>query len=636
MKGSIAGRSQLPTAMLVLTLLLTSVSFGLLSSQPTHSLLIQIWSEWTVWLVILHAAGAAMLLMLLGRPSGIFAWAVLALCNAWLLSMAWLSHHGELLAFLHTALDSGVRLLLASLWMTVVAGSAAIVTRLISGPAGWWRGRTWVRFWLAATLFVGCLEAGMRALDRIPRQESSQTLVPPEWSPAPSRQLHIAALGGSTMNGAPYTPRIDIPTVFAAAVQSQLSGRHCLVTNLAGNGLSFRQSALRLKELPIRPDIILVYTGHNEFFHDLESSALQAQSTLPALDGYFAWSAAYRRISSIPPLLRGPGSQTYVRPGAILRRPLFSEQELSERLNGFRCQLESIARFCHREGIRTVWFVPASSEGVFEPNRSVERRLWRSRREARIQDRFAVAAAFESNGEWEAAAQVYRSLSDEFSGAADLHFRYGECLAELGQYESAAAAFRRAVDLDGQPAQAGSAYRTAIREIAERHRIPLVDAAQVLRPLTPHGILDRSVIHDNVHPVLQGHFALGLAACNLPEVRRWLGISGADAELDFEQFLSERKIDAAFLATAYERTAWCLETLGDLRSDPSRRSSEATQYRRWADDLRDGTIRPGEAGTEFLSNDSRPGVRFPSPTEELAQGRMRSRSSGVGIRQVSR
>src|SRR5690606_39016834 len=95
---------------------------------------------------------------------------------------------------------------------------------------------------------------------------------------------------------------------------------------------------------------------------------------------------------------------------------------------------------------------------------------------------------------------------------AEIEFWFGVCLREVGQIDAAREWFRRSIDHDGQPASANSAYRAIIADVAGRFGIELIDAAAVLRRVSPPGLLDRHVIHDNVHPTLRGYHALGLAA----------------------------------------------------------------------------------------------------------------------------
>src|SRR5262249_49536291 len=132
------------------------------------------------------------------------------------------------------------------------------------------------------------------------------------------------------------------------------------------------------------------------------------------------------------------------------------------------------------------------------------------------------AADDERKGAWGAAVQHYRSGLRAQPEFAEFHFRAGECLMHLRQFDEARDHFQRALEHDGHPVRATAEYRQAIEETGAAFSIPVVRAEDALRPHSPTGILDRSLFHDNVHPTLRGFFWMGVAGVDVLSESRCL------------------------------------------------------------------------------------------------------------------
>ena len=176
------------------------------------------------------------------------------------------------------------------------------------------------------------------------------------------------------MLGYPYQPKFGIPQVVAAHLRKLYPHCQVVVHNLAGEGLNLRLTLRKLQELKSRPDLLLVYTGHKEFYHDLEEILLTTESPFYVWDRWLSYSPTFcvlNRHLSQKAALRTLKSGTERQ---LIDRHICSPLLYERRLVRFRRQLEQLAEYCRGEGIATLWFVPAGSESAYEPNRSVVRR----------------------------------------------------------------------------------------------------------------------------------------------------------------------------------------------------------------------------------------------------------------------
>jgi tetratricopeptide (TPR) repeat protein len=266
--------------------------------------------------------------------------------------------------------------------------------------------------------------------------------------------------------------------------------------------------------------------------------------------------------------------------------------------------LEQLADYCREKDITAQWFVPASSESGFEPNRSV---LDGDPSRAEIdllEQQYKEALALEQAGEWENAAEIYRRGLEKHPEFAEFHFRLGDCLFQLKDYQTARTHYDQSRDLDGHPVRANADYRKAVTEVAEEHQIPLIDTLALLRSHSPHDLLDRSVFHDNVHPTLKTYYYLGTEAVaqaigrNLFTSR--LGDAAEIAPARYADAVRDAGLVPDDVALAYKRYGDHFKWLGQLRSENSRRLRQGDEYLDRAEKLKAGTIEPGQEGTDPL------------------------------------
>ena len=67
-------------------------------------------------------------------------------------------------------------------------------------------------------------------------------------------------------------------------LQQLYPGRIVKLHNLAIGGQNLRQAINGLHKLETRPDLLLVYSGHNEFYQDMEEILITAESPFHVLD----------------------------------------------------------------------------------------------------------------------------------------------------------------------------------------------------------------------------------------------------------------------------------------------------------------------------------------------------------------
>ncbi len=291
--------------------------------------------------------------------------------------------------------------------------------------------------------------------------------------PPPDSALRVVAIGASTIQGYPHPARLAAPalleSLLAGALDRPVQVLNLGITSLASFAVArVVDDALRSLE----PDLVVVYTGHNEFYGVYGVAALRQGGPSPwtrhlhyrlmrlRLTGLVRWLSAQVRRRPAPDqnLLAAMGSAGPVPSGHPARERAVRQ---------LRSSLEEIAAACRRAGSRLVLCAPAANDAGFMPD--------------------TTAAAGRR-----AAAQMDRARA----------------LAAAGLPEEARRAFAAAREADPAPWRAPPDLVRTVREIAAAHGVSLADAERRLADAAADAATGWDLMVDHVHPTARGHALL--------------------------------------------------------------------------------------------------------------------------------
>jgi tetratricopeptide (TPR) repeat protein len=414
--------------------------------------------------------------------------------------------------------------------------------------------------------------------------------------------LSLVVIGGSTALGYPYDPALSMGQIVAWQLEEATPGRRVLVDIRAKLGQNLEDMHTGLAELRRRPDILIIYSGHNEFLSRFEESrdagdaespqgeVLHALYQLSLHSPFCQWvyeTVRKHRVGGPPPRLARHH---------LIDVPAVTLSERQALLRDFRGRLEAIVDYCERIGAIPVLVIPAANESGFEPNRTVLPAQVRAARRAELTDRFYQARAIERDRPAESIDR-YRSIIAQQPEFAEAHFRLGRLLHRAGRFAEAREHYTRARDLDGWPVRCLSEYAQVYKDLAARHGCILVDGPEVLRKLSRNGILDDDLFHDAHHPTYRGH--LGLSQAILDELfkRQVLGLSSQAAPaIDQARCAAQFQVDARVWAFACSKAATYFKHFAGARYDPTERSAKEARFLKAKQDILTGTVIPDRSG----------------------------------------
>jgi hypothetical protein len=420
---------------------------------------------------------------------------------------------------------------------------------------------------------------------------------------SPADTFHVVVIGGSSALGEPYRPWLSLGQILTWQLEQALPGRRFDLTILARLGASLADMHADLQGLRRKPDLLVIFSGHNEFvarYEEERDIALNEEPASPWLDAVYRASLASpfcrltymvvsrNRLDGPPPLLSRH---------RLIDPPQCSPSEYAQVRADFGRRLEAIAAWCDQIGGLPLLVIPPSNEGGLDPSRSVLPPT------VGPQERQAVARQMSEaeNREPAQAQAVYGDILRRHPGFAEAHFRLARLLERSGDVSGANRHYIAARDGDGLPIRCTSDFQHAYREVARRHPSAiLIDGPAVLRATTSHGILNDERIQDAHHPTLTGYVALADAALKALHARRAFGWNGpAPAALDPARCAEHFGMDAEKWATVCQRSSVHYARIARYRFDPSLRLSRSNAYAEAARRIAQG-LAPEKAGVTGL------------------------------------
>jgi hypothetical protein len=363
----------------------------------------------------------------------------------------------------------------------------------------------------------------------------------------------IFALGGSTTQGEPYGP----PTAFPEwlRINLELSDPQNSYEVINGGGLSYasyRVLPIVREVLGYDPDLILVYTGQNEF---LEARELSGWRKVPdSIARIGSTATQLRTIQWIRSLIESEASRGTTAPATRLQSEVDAlldyqgglakyertQLEHSSITASFRWNIEQMILACRHHQIPVVFIVPTVNlkdcpPFKYEINPQLDREslskigsLWLHVESAQSDPDRAFKSALE-----------ILAIDPEHAGA---HYYVGQQFLAAHDWETAKKHLLAAKEFDVCPLRATAAIQNTVREVCELQNVPIIDADILFQSKSPNQIVGREWLIDHIHPSIEGHQVLGEAICEKLRDDGWLrprGPISADARtLAYRQHLS--------------------------------------------------------------------------------------------------
>jgi len=339
----------------------------------------------------------------------------------------------------------------------------------------------------------------------------------------PAGAFRAFVVGGSSAAGFPYPPEYAFSAWLGRRLRAALPGTPIEVVNAALSGYGSRRELVIVRELArYQPDLLIVYSGHNEWAESRYYSRLiDMDPRLFRLRERLFTTRLFTVVSRLRPfgdpdpeeavqrLLRDQ-NQEFVEMFAVFSRRVqgsdyASAAQLRQRDLLFRLNLEEIVHAASSAGARVMLLTVSQNFADWPPGASTHRSGFSGAEEAGWQAAFEAGERAAAAGACVPAIEAYEralEIDDEF---ADLHYRIAACHRALGRMEAARQHYRRASDLDRVPHGAPTYFNEVVREVATERGQLFLDVDSLLERESEDGLVGDDLFIEFAHPNLRAH-----------------------------------------------------------------------------------------------------------------------------------
>lgn len=334
----------------------------------------------------------------------------------------------------------------------------------------------------------------------------------------PTDEFRIFCLGGSTVQGRPYSIETSFTTWLQMDLQSAAPSRRWEVVNCGGvSYASYRLVPILKEVLGYEPDLIILYTGHNEFLEDrtyghikqlprvvARPCELVAQTRTFTLlqQGYLRLRGRSDRAEAPRRPTLGPETDAMLEYRGGLQQYHRDQKWRRDVIDHFRYNLRRMVQMARDAGVPLLLVNPVCNLRC--PPFKTQHRDHLTPDELRQWDALIAEAADAFRIDNLRALSCLQRAAEIDDQHAGLHYLLAECHRELGQTQQARQSYIRAKEHDVCPLRILEPMHRALLEVARRTDTKVVDVRRLFERLGGDGISGKFML-DHVHPSVEGH-----------------------------------------------------------------------------------------------------------------------------------
>jgi tetratricopeptide (TPR) repeat protein len=295
-----------------------------------------------------------------------------------------------------------------------------------------------------------------------------------------SNAYRVFVLGESSAAGYPFSPLGSFSRYIRDRLMLLYPNSKIEVVNLGLTAVnSYTLRDLFPGVLEQKPDLILIYTGHNEYYGALGIGSMESLGTSREMVNLLLYLNKYKTVqllrNTIQWLMKLFSSDDQLT-GTLMSRMAkdqyisFDSEIFNDGISQFEGNMRDILDMAKEENVPVILSTLVSNLKDQPPFVSIEEK--------------------------------------DFPGADKIYLQAKQELIN-GNYSAADSLFRFAKDLDGLRFRAPEKLNRVIISLRKEYKLPLVNSDSAFAYISPDGIVGNNLMTDHLHPTLEGQMILG-------------------------------------------------------------------------------------------------------------------------------
>lgn len=345
----------------------------------------------------------------------------------------------------------------------------------------------------------------------------------------PKNCYRIFVLGGSTTAGFPYGNNLTFPRILNRRLSDTFPDRRVEVVNTAFTAInSFSLLDFMDEILEQQPDALLIYAGHNEFYGALGVGSAESL-------GKIRWVArAYLKLQRFKTVVLLRDAISLVRKwlGRSSTDDLMTDPMATEMSRIVKEQNIPLGSYLYELGKEQFRH---NLHDILKKTKNAGIPVLISELVSNIRDQ-----------------QPFVSVKQDTLPSARTVFEAARILESEGKYDQARQAYYRAKDLDALRFRATEEFNEIIYNLAVEFDIPVVPMKSCFEAASPHGLIGFDLIHEHLHPNIDGYFLMADAFFNTMRQQNFISLEWQNQNIKpvsyYRQHWGFTRLDSVYAA----------------------------------------------------------------------------------------
>ena len=337
------------------------------------------------------------------------------------------------------------------------------------------------------------------------------------YEPKAASTVRIVLVGESAMKGFPEPRHLAASAFLGEMLKDVWPDRKVEVINLGTTAIaSCPVLGIMTEALNYEPDLVIVSTGHNEFFGTYGVASTGWAGAKPWMLRVTRFIHSVALVQGLEKLLpsRGAdeskGNKTLMQ--MMMGRSYVAPDDWRRQAaaNNLEHNVGAMIDRCKARGVPIIVCTQPSNERDLAPIGEDKLEFHDGAKQAEFRRLFAAGIGALADNPTAALKQFQAALaiSPDHAGA---QFYAGKALFALGRYSEALENFTRARDLDTMPWRTPSLSQRAILKAVQLHGAMICDLEKVFQDASLGGAIGWELMNDHVHPTLRGQYLMARA-----------------------------------------------------------------------------------------------------------------------------
>lgn len=324
--------------------------------------------------------------------------------------------------------------------------------------------------------------------------------------PKPTNTIRIFIIGESAAKGYPQPKNLSMASFLKEMLGDVIPDKNFEVISLGTTAVSSFPLIYLVKEaVKFEPDLLIFYSGNNEFFGAYGTASINSFGSLPTWTlSFLRWTNGLAIVQWFNDLINTSSQVDKTLMEEMVDQIKIPYNDILRKASAenLKNNLSKMIEIANESKINSILCTPVGNEkGLFPLG---EDDLSSLNKENLIRFNHYLKSANQKENNINESIQNLKNALDILPYHAGIHFSIGNLYTSINNKTEAGKFFRSARNFDTMPWRPTDEIENAIREVASSKNIILCDIAKIFRTKSDYDAIGWNLMDDHVHLSIKG------------------------------------------------------------------------------------------------------------------------------------